>query len=361
MRKSTLRIAAIGVAALALVGFSATAASAAVSPTAPKPANSFGNFYIADGGDTGDVLAPGTELEFDYQAVGRPDNTAAGVDNHFPASAEVAETVTTFIAPIGQELTPAAWLTTGTTGFFPGNKEVWLPNVALSGFTLPGTSSIDTIKASGGDFSLGFAYQKTNGLYVVQDGAYFTHITVQPGTGSWTFETPSGDTPPPVDPTLTGDVDLEATTIAGPPPVDGTLNLTVPAAAKVTFNAATLVDGLSTSTGALPNVTVQDDRNASKPGWKLTASVNDFAGPSATIEKKQLGMVPTIVSGTTGAVVGATQVAGSAAWNGTTVASAPAAAGTGTTVVGANLTFVAPADKPVGTYTSKMTLTLVSE
>jgi hypothetical protein len=355
MRKTTLRVAAIGVAALALVGLSATAASAA-----PKPDNSFGNFFIASAED-GSLVAPGTTLEFGYTAIGRPDNLAGGENNRFPATAEVAETVTTFISPRGSELTPSAWLTTGTTGFVPGTKEVWLPDVSLGSFTTPGVSSIDAVKGNGGNYSLGFAYLKNNGLAVVADGANFTYITVTPGTGAWTFETPSGEPEPEPDPTLTGEVDLEATTIAGPPPVDGSLNLTVPADAKVVFNPAALVDGLSTSTGALPSITVQDERAATKPGWNLTASVNDFVGPNAAaIEKKQLGMVPT-VTGTTGAVAGATQVAGSATWDGVTVAEAPVASGLGTTTVGANLTFVAPADKPVGTYTSKMTLTLVSK
>jgi hypothetical protein len=348
------RVAVIGLAAAAIVGISASTASAQT-----KPANSAGAFYIANGETDGSIIAEGTSLSFDFAALGRPDTT--DINNHFAAD-PTAESATLFISPRGSELNPSAWNATGVLAFVPGTKDIWQPSASLSSLTTPGASSIDAVRAAGGDYSLGFAYMRNNGLNISDGGVYFAHIHVTATTGAWTFlHSEAGSVTPPTDPTMTGDIDLEATTVAG---VDGNLSLSVPAGAKVTFGAATLVNNQSTSTGTLPNVTVQDDRVVSHPGWTLNATVNDFSGAGTSIEKKQLGWTPAVVSAgttSTGAVAGAAQTAGSANWAAAKLASAPANAGTGTTVLNAGLTFVAPGDKPAGTYTSKMTLTLVGE
>lgn len=347
------RVAAIGLAAAALVGMTATAASAQT-----KPANSTGAFYIANGETDGSVMTEGTVNGFEFAALGRPDTT--DVNTHFAAD-PTAESATLFISPRGSELNPSAWNATGVLAFVPGTKDIWLPSASLSSLTTPGASSIDAVRAAGGDYSLGFAYMRNNGLNISTGGVYFAHIHVTAGSGSWTFlNSEAASTQPPVDPTMTGDIDLQATTVAAQ---DGNLSLSVPASAKVTFGAATLVDNRSTSTGTLPNVTVQDDRVVSHPGWTLSATVADFAGPQ-TIDKKQLGWTPAVVTAgttSTGAVAGAALSAGSANWGSAKLAAAPSGAGLGTTVLGANLTFVAPGDAPAGTYTSKMTLTLVGE
>ena len=156
----------------------------------------------------------------------------------------------------------------------------------------------------------------------------------------------------------TGSVDMSATTVA---PVEGTLSLSVPAQASVTFNAATLVNNYSTSTGTLPNVTINDNRYQGKQGWDLKADLTNFSYLTNTINKSQLGLVPAFVSATAnGTAAGVTQTAGSAVYPATIASGTPANI-VGNTVINAGMTLVAPRDVAPGTYTSKMTLTLTSK
>ncbi len=156
----------------------------------------------------------------------------------------------------------------------------------------------------------------------------------------------------------TGSVALNASVVNAQ---DGTLSLSVPAAASVTFNGATLVNNFSTSTGSLPNITVNDARVHSRPGWNLTASVNDFSYLTNSISKTQLGLVPALVSATAVATTaGVTQAAGTAVYP-AVIATGAANNTVGNTVLNGALTFVAPQEKVAGIYTSTMTLTLVSK
>jgi hypothetical protein len=156
----------------------------------------------------------------------------------------------------------------------------------------------------------------------------------------------------------TGSVTLDADVIDAQ---DGTLSLSVPTSAVVSFGAATLgSNNTSTSTGTLPNITINDARVHSRPGWSLSASVTDFSFLSNTISKAQLGLVPAKVSATAaGTQAGSTQVAGSAVYP-AVIATGTAANAVGNTVLNGALTFVAPQEMPAGTYTSTMTLTVVS-
>jgi hypothetical protein len=150
--------------------------------------------------------------------------------------------------------------------------------------------------------------------------------------------------------------------------VDGTLALSVPANAAATFEAPKLVDNKSTTLGTLPAITVTDERVATRKGWTLQADVADFtttATSSTTadtkISKAQLGIKPSYTSGTAaGYSVAAEQVAGSAVYP-AAFASADKDNKVGTTVLGGDLTFVAPQEKPAGTYTSTLSLTLASK
>jgi hypothetical protein len=156
----------------------------------------------------------------------------------------------------------------------------------------------------------------------------------------------------------TGSVGMSATTVGA---VEGSLSLSVPAGSSVTFGNASLVAGKSTSVGWLPNITVNDDRFNSRQGWNLAANVSDFTFSANSISKVQLGVAPVKVSATALATqVGATQTAGVAVYP-LALASGDAGAQVGQTVVSGQLTFVAPQEKAVGTYTSTMTLTLTSK
>lgn len=151
--------------------------------------------------------------------------------------------------------------------------------------------------------------------------------------------------------------------------VDGVFALVGPAnSTPAVIGNPTLdsVTGESVSTGTLGAFQVKDDRSISKKGWTLTADVNDFVNGTTTIAKKALGIAPTLDTTTNSGpglpTLGAATVAGSASYA-TSMPFAQLAAGTYDTVanMNANLTFRAPLGTPAGTYTSTLTLTLVSK
>jgi hypothetical protein len=119
------------------------------------------------------------------------------------------------------------------------------------------------------------------------------------------------------------------------------------------------INNRSTSTGTLPQVTVIDERYSSKPGWSVTANVENFVGGGNTIGKANLAIVPSIVTNAGGMTVASTPLAGSAVAYPYTIADAPVNNGIGTSIIGGTLTFSAPIATPAGTYTSTLTLTLV--
>jgi hypothetical protein len=199
--------------------------------------------------------------------------------------------------------------------------------------------------------------------------AYFRHITVSAGGSFLAAATADVEVTPTPTPTPSqtatsttanrdGSVPLTATTIAS---ADGTLSLSVPQGAAVTFGTATLVNNRSTSTGTLPQVTVIDERYTSKLGWSVQANVTDFVSGGNTIGKANLAIVPSIVTNAGGMTVASTPLAGSAIAYPYTIADAALNNGVGTSIIGGALTFSAPIATPAGTYTSTLTLTLVSK
>jgi hypothetical protein len=167
---------------------------------------------------------------------------------------------------------------------------------------------------------------------------------------------------PSIDP-VTGE---QTTNISVPSqPTDGSLSLVAPSGATTTFGAPTLIDNTSVSVGTLPSVKVVDNRQVSKPGWSIEADVRDFVlatDASVTIPKTNVGLLsevdPTLTDAT-GVVPATEQVAGRATYPAPYVL-APAGSGVGTSVVGGHIVLVAPQEKPAGTYTSTLSLTLKS-
>jgi hypothetical protein len=125
-----------------------------------------------------------------------------------------------------------------------------------------------------------------------------------------------------------------------------------------------LVSGASVSSGPLGTFLVTDLRQVSRQGWDLETTVSQFVQGIDTIENSALGIAPKIVSqagtGATAPVLGAATVSGSAAypWS---FASLASGSFSGVSVYNADLVFTAPAAKPAGTYTSTLTLTLISK
>jgi hypothetical protein len=147
---------------------------------------------------------------------------------------------------------------------------------------------------------------------------------------------------------------------------NGFLELSIPANAAATFGAAAIENNYSVTRGTLGNIRINDTRWVTIDGWDLQAEVANFVSGANTIDKRNLGVVPTVVNASTtatGVVAAAGTVAGSAAGS---FALASAAKGadlgdTGVTVLNANLTLRAPRTAAAGTYTSTVTLTLATK
>lgn len=345
----------VGALAATMVGATLTSASAVEANGGSQP------FYLM-ASDTGVVLPTGATKAFTDGVVAGPNSAGSTGDPTSPNELFLgpadATNSFTFISPIGQENNKANWSAWAQSGLFTGTHNVWLPAVGLSS---QGLGSIASVKNAGGDYSMGVAFTKNNDVTLIAGYTSFTKIHVTAGTGAWTFETPTAVVvTPPVATSGSFDQNLSVTTAQA---VDGALNLISPANAITTFGAAVLdpITKLSASTATLDNFSVQDDRVATHPGWTLTSTVANFVSGANTIDKKQLGITPKVVTANgAGAVAGAAQVAGSAVYP-AAFATAANSATVGTTVLGADLKFIAPASAPAGTYTSKLTITLASK
>jgi hypothetical protein len=342
---------ASALASVALIAGAVTVASAAVQSN-----GSDGAIYFANG-DTGAFIADSASNAW----AGNFTASSSGSNSALPAISCPAEAtgVFGFLAPAGSERTKASWSAYKADAFVSGTKNVFLPDLSPTAM-INGTPGQAAVKASGGNYSIGLACTTNNGVTVV--GAFYRSIAVTASTGAFTFAATTDQSSAPAVVT-TGTIALSATTVAA---VNGPLSLSVPAGAAATFGAPTLVNNRSTTTGTLPNITVSDGRVNTRQGWTLTATVNDFvnaADSSNTIPKANLGIAPAIVVGSTtatGVTAGAAATAGSATY-GRTFAEASAGSAVGDTVLNGALTFVAPQDKAAGTYTSTLTLTLVSK
>ena len=335
-------------AALAIGVAAALVSGVAVSASAVESNGSSVALYQFDN-ETAELMTPGTVVAWDAGVFGAPNKT--NIDDVFVGS-EDATGVRTFIAPRGQESNVSAWLASADNAFMPNTKNVLQVNVSPDQMLLGNKKAV---RDNGGQYSIGFAFMKNNALTIADAGVVYHYITVTPGTGAYTFEDPAGIVEPaPVG--TTGDVNLEATTIAAQ---DGALSLTVPSATTAVIGDPKLVNQLSTSTGVLGDITVKDARVLTHSGWTLTSTVADFVAGSSTIPASQLTVTPKIVSTTATGIT--TAAAGAASKTGTPFAAAGAEGQVGDTVLNADLKFVAPASAPAGTYTSKMTLTLVAK
>ncbi|MFG6281045.1 Ig domain-containing protein [Microbacterium sp. 5K110] len=166
-------VAAATAVSLLAGGLSATAANAAT----PAP-----QFYLMDGGD-GSRLPDGKVMAWDEQVIASPGPEFADIDTPFLGQSNDATSVGYFITTPGTENTLSSWTATADGGFTPGTQDILQPNLSLSGFIGGNWASI---KANGGDYSLGFAWVKNNGLTIANTGVKFVSIHVNPG-GTWTF------------------------------------------------------------------------------------------------------------------------------------------------------------------------------
>jgi hypothetical protein len=339
-KSKAVHVALVGAIAVSLVGATFSAASAA------EPNGSAEPFFLLDA-NTGAPLADGTVLDFNDPVIASPvrDNYEAS----FTGPADATEVVN-FLSPRGEERNINKWTATGAGGFTPDTKNVLQPSAKLGGLTNGGALGAN---ASGGQYSLGIAFTLNTGVTIASVGPSYIYITIQPG-GAWTFDSASTPTAG-----GTAEIPLSAEVVA-PAAVDGPLSLVVPSGSAATIGDAAIVDGKSTATGALPEFTVRDGRMVTHKGWSLTSKVADFTSGTNSIPAAQLTVSPSVKSTTAGGVTAA--AAAAASNTDVPFAEATDAAQVGDTVLTAALKFVAPeASTPAGTYTSKMTLTLVSK
>ena len=350
--KKAAYLTAVSAVTAVLIGVSASIAMAAGEPVATV--GSTGDYYLIDSND-GKTAAADSRIAWDTDLSGSP-QAAGGFTATFQGPAD-ATSVRTFISQRGAERSPTTWVAYADSAFKPGTKQVLMPSAQLSAQIL---GNAGTVKTTGGNYSLGFAFLKSNGVQIASDALYYTYITVTPGSGDWKFATPSG--PVVVEPPVGAFTqNLQATTIAS---VEGTLNLVKPTSATSVIGNPTIVNQLSTSTGKLGEFRVEDSRVNSHKGWTLTTTVAEFvnqADNTVKIPNTQLGVKPVLVSTTaTGVSVKSATIAGSAVYS-APFAEANDSAQVGSSVFDADLTFVAPAGKPAGVYTSTLTLSLVSK
>lgn len=340
---------------LGIAGASATAAVAA-DPAEDgywTPQGTAQPFYLYSL-ETNERVAATDVLKYDDGYFGSPDPT--NPDALFADGPEDATGIDMFISPRGKEGDMTMWNSRFEVGFNPGTRSLSSANPSLASFP---AHSFGAVKAAGGEYSIGFAFTKYNGAALAAVGSYI-HVVITPGTADWTFSTPQwvgGETEPPVGP-QTGQIGIEATTVAVP---DGALSLTVPAGAKATLGAATLVNGLSTSTGTLSTFTVNDARVVTKPGWTVNSSVSSFVKGTDSFGADALSVTPAVVAAGTTSTGVTTAAKFAAASTAAKFAEAAAGAGVGITALNAELSLVAPATAPAGTYTSTMTVTVVSK
>jgi hypothetical protein len=157
---------------------------------------------------------------------------------------------------------------------------------------------------------------------------------------------------------------INADVINGQTPADGEFSLTNDSGATVNLTNPTLVNGESVVSGELGKFHVTDLRQVTKPGWNLSTTVLDFTKGTDTIDKSALGITPKLISnagtGASAPSLGTAQASKSAVypWD---FAALAAGGFSGVNTYNADLVFTAPAGKPAGTYSSTLTLTLISK
>jgi hypothetical protein len=173
------RALAASVGAFALIGVGLSSAAAIDPITDP---NFQATFHIADAATAEPVTG---SIGFEQLVVGILDLSDYNITYPIPAGATAGWV---FVSPQGSESTPSAWNAKSFQGLTPGG--LLLPNVSLTNQVTAGggtPNGINAVKAAGGNYSIGLAFTKDNGINLIPNSMYFGHITVTAGTGAWTY------------------------------------------------------------------------------------------------------------------------------------------------------------------------------
>ncbi|WP_028046179.1 Ig-like domain-containing protein [Cellulomonas sp. URHE0023] len=161
-------------------------------------------------------------------------------------------------------------------------------------------------------------------------------------------------------------------TVPAAPVVDGALTFSVPTAAVALSGQRDTGNTRITATAQLGGITVNDTRrDGLLAGWKVNVQASDFTGAKGTLNAKYLGWtpaLPTITKETAGTlavqagsgVTSALDDAKSTGLGASKTLAATTGTGRGTTALAAALNLAIPAATAEGSYTSTITVTLVS-
>ena len=161
-------------------------------------------------------------------------------------------------------------------------------------------------------------------------------------------------------------------TIPAAPVVDGALTFSVPFDIPVTLaGTRDTANTRITAAGAFPTVTVTDSRRDGLLGaWEVNAQATDFTGTGATIGAKYLGWTPStsyvadagspLVTQAGSVVASFLDNTASAGLASSALLGKSATPGRGVATLNAGLALAIPAGTSQGTYTSTVTVTLVS-
>lgn len=213
-----------------------------------------GTLYLANANDLTDI-APDATLAYGFAVTGFA--TRGDSQSKFPNPTD-ATGVFAFLARTGVESDPKQWSAYAPLGELqPGGE--WLPTLYPYFLLDSGTgtpSGAEAVKAAGGDYSLGIAFTRDNGLHVTNKGLFFVHIHVTAGSGDYTWTA------------------IEATGPAVASAPSGGPSTTVPGSdSLLSFTAPT--DQMS-------RLTVGDGRAQSDLGWTVTVGTGQNAFTVAT-------------------------------------------------------------------------------
>ncbi|MDR1187420.1 MAG: hypothetical protein LBK95_08190 [Bifidobacteriaceae bacterium] len=243
----------------------------------------------------------------------------------------------------------------GDTHIYRTGSYIISPHASV---TFPWTA----VAPQGGTVELRHTCEDSYGYGEGFDPYYSVTIEVQPG-GAWQV---LGAPPAPASyDSSESDINFELPPITSPPTPPTGLKITVKPGATTLTGPATREPGqIWTATGALGNVTVNDDRrDSTADAWTLNGKASDFAATGQDpISSANLGWTPAKVSGagTAGAVV-APGVGGGLSVDQALATGSASDEQDVTTTVDAALTLDVPADVNAegGSFKSTLTLTLI--
>jgi hypothetical protein len=338
-----------GASDLGAGSYNATTGTATLTVT-PADGN---HSFTAQFASTDPAFSGSTSAALAYQ-IAKPTSTTLTASPTSPApgdaSGNASVTLTANVTPTGLA---------GGVHFFDGTTDLGAGTYTAG----TGVATLTTtINAAGSPHQLVATFTPTDTTFSTSTSLVLSYSVVPPNFGTAGIPVNATDNTPP----FTGSLVLQVSTGTK---VDLTqVDPTTPAGHPVQATDPTGHRHAWVFTGGLSGVSVQDTR-PNQFGWTLNGQASDFTGPTA-VSAKNLGWAPALVA--TGSDAEGTLTAGGSVdsilktktSNGLSApnvqAKAGAGNGLGTQNLSASLELRIPDTSPQGTYTSTLTLTLIS-